>query len=129
MRKRKALVYFSLFVLTGSVGAAQVSVDEDFMQIMDDRQKSLTSNIALGNAQAASTDIRQIAEMFNDVEAFYAQKGNAQDAVTWSRESKVLAATITKSVAAKNFDAASQTSVSLAQTCKECHRAYKKEES
>lgn len=127
MSKWKSILYFSLVVTTGSVVAAQVSVDEDFMQIMDDRQKSLSSRIALKDANGATEDVKELADMFKEVETFYEQKGNAPDAVNWSKESKELAETITKYVASNDFDTASQTSVALAKTCKACHRVYKKD--
>jgi hypothetical protein len=127
MRKLKSILYFSLAVMTGSVVAAEISLDEDYMQVMDDRQKSLTSNIALKNAPAAVEDARELDEMFKDVETFYAHKGNAGDAVNWTKESKNLAVSITKYVATQDFDTAAVTAVTLAKTCKECHSVYKKE--
>ena len=127
MRKLKLIIYCSLAVLAGNVAAAQVSIDEDYMQVMEDRQKSLTSNIALNNAKAAVEDAKALDAMFSDVETFYAQKGNANDAVNWTKESKGLTVAITKYVATSDFDTASVTAVTLAKTCKECHSVYKKE--
>jgi hypothetical protein len=127
MRKLNSVLYFTLAVITGSVLAAEVSIDEDYMQVMEDRQKSLTSNIALKNGQAAVEDAKELDQMFNDVGAFYAHKDNAADAVNWTRESKDLAAAITKYVASNDFDTASMKAVSLAKTCKECHSVYKKD--
>lgn len=128
MNKLKLVVYSLLLLTTSSVVVAgQSTVDEDFMQIMEDRQKSLTSNLALKNAQAATADVKELEEMFGDVEAFYAHKGNADDAVNWSKESKQLATVIEKYVASNDFDTASQTSATLAKTCKTCHRTYKKD--
>lgn len=127
MRKWKSIIYFSLTVMTGSVVAAEVSVDEDYMQVMEDRQKSLASNIALKNGQAAVEDAKELDQMFNDVEAFYVHKGNATDAVNWTKESKDLAVAITKYIASNDFDTASVKAVTLAKTCKECHSVYKKD--
>jgi predicted DNA-binding protein len=127
MSKLKIFLYLSLVAMTGSVVAAQSTVDEDFMQIMEDRQKSLSSNISLKNATAAREDVKELEDMFNEVEAFYVHKGNATDAVNWSKESKELAAAIEKYVASNDFDTASQTSATLAKTCKTCHRVYKKD--
>jgi len=127
MNKWKPILYFSLAVMTGSVIAAEVTIDEDYMQVMEDRQKSLSSNIALKNGQAAVKDAKELDEMFNDVEAFYAHKANASDAVNWTKESKDLAVAITQYVASNDFDTASMKAVSLAKTCKECHSVYKKD--
>src|SRR5512140_1037144 len=95
MRKWTWSVFLSLAVVTGSVVAAQVTVDEDFMQVMEDRQKSLSSNISLKDAKAAEEDVKELADMFGDVEMFYEQKGKT-DAANWSKESKELAAAIKK---------------------------------
>ncbi|HET7833151.1 MAG TPA: hypothetical protein VFK88_09325 [Gallionella sp.] len=127
MRKWNWIIYFSCLVMAGSVAASQVTVDEDYMQVMEDRQKSLTSNIALNNTKAAVEDAKALNEMFSDVETFYAQKGNANDAVNWTKESKGLTVAITKYVATKDFDTASVKAVTLAKTCKECHSVYKKD--
>jgi hypothetical protein len=127
MCKLRSILYLSLAVMTCSVVAAEISVDEDYMQVMEDRQKSLSSNLALKNAQAALDDARELDDMFKDVETYYAHKGNADDAVNWTKESKNLAVSITKYVATQDFDTASVTAVSLAKTCKECHSVYKKD--
>jgi cytochrome c556 len=92
---------------------------------MEDRQKSLTSNISLKDAKGATADAKEMEEMFKEVEAFFVKKGNAADAVTWSQESRQLAGGVAKSLAANDFDAASQQAVTLAKTCKACHKIYK----
>lgn len=127
MHKWKSILYFSLVVAAGSVVADEVSIDEDYMQVMDDRTKSLTSNLALKNGQAAVEDAKELDQMFNDVEVFYMHKGNATDAVNWTRESRNLASAITQRVASNDFDTASEKAASLAKTCKECHSVYKKD--
>jgi len=103
------------------------TVDEDSMDLMKDKQKSLSSNISLNDAKAATDDANEMADMFDDVEAFFVKKGNAADAVDWAKDSKDLAATIVKSIAANDFDTAAKTSVTLAKTCKSCHNIYKKD--
>jgi hypothetical protein len=127
MRKWKSVLYLTLAVATGSVVAAEVSIDEDYMQVMDDRQKSLASNIALKNGQAAVEDAKELDQMFSDVETFYTHKANADDAVNWTKTSKDLAVAITRYVASNDFDTASAKAASLAKTCKECHSVYKKD--
>jgi len=111
-------------LLSGSVLASLATVDEDSMQLMDDRNKSLSSNIAIRDATSAKEDARALAEMFAGVELYYAQKGK-EDAVDWSKQSKELSAEITRYVAANDFDHASQAAVSLSKTCKTCHQSYK----
>ena len=127
MSKLKFVVYGVLVAMAGSVLAAQITLDEDYMQVMEDRQKSLTNNVALQNAKGANEDLKELGEMFAEVESYYIQKGNAADAVAWAKESEDDAVAITNYVAAKDFDNASLTSVKMAKTCKECHRVYKKD--
>jgi flagellar basal body rod protein FlgB len=127
MSKLKWVVYGVLLAMAGSVLAAQITLDEDYMQVMEDRQKSLTNNIALRNVPGANEDLKELGEMFAEVEAYYTQKGNAADAVGWAKTSGDYAVAITNYVAAADFDNASVTSVKMAKTCKECHSVYKKD--
>jgi hypothetical protein len=125
MKKFKFIIL--LVLITGNVTAGEISIDEDYMQVMEDRQKSLTSNIALQNATAALGDAKSLEDSFGEVEQYYDHKGNATDAVNWSKESRDLVASIRKFVSTKDFDSASQTSAVLAKNCKSCHRVYKKD--
>lgn len=113
-------------LLSGGVLASQAIVDEDSMQLMDDRNKSLSSNISLRDAAGAKDDARALNEMFADVELYFAQKGKS-DAVDWSKQSRELSAEITRFIAASDFDHASQSAVTLSKTCKACHEVYKEE--
>jgi hypothetical protein len=114
-------------VMNNTSLATDITVDEDSMQLMKDRQASLSSNISLKNEKAAKDDATVLQEMFNEVEAFYKKKADAADAVDWTRESEGLVATISKCVESKDFDTAAQTSITLAKTCKSCHKMYKKD--
>lgn len=122
---KSLIAYAVLVILGGTVMNAFGEVDSDFMTEMEDRSKSLTSNISLKDAKAATDDAKAIEQMFNEVEAFFVKKGNAEDGVTWSQESRTLAGKIAQSVAGSDFDTASQTAVSLNKTCKACHKIYK----
>jgi len=124
---RKLMLVFSLIVMTCSASAAQVTIDEDYMQTMEDRQKSLSKNIGVQNDQGANEDIKELEDMFGEVAEYYVAKGNAKDAVDWSNESKDLSIAIEKYVAAKDYDNATIAATTLAKTCKSCHRVYKKD--
>ncbi len=113
-------------LLSGGVLASQVVVDEDSMQLMDDRNKSLANCIALKDEAGAKADARALDEMFADVEVYFEQKGK-RDAVDWSKQSRELSDQITRYVAANDFDHASQSAVTLSKTCKACHEVYKEE--
>lgn len=121
------LLSFGFLVMTGSAVAAQVTIDEDYMQIMEDRQKSLSKNIGVQNIKGAIEDVKELEDMFGEVEEYYVGKGNAQDAVDWSKESRNLSIAIEKYVLEKDFDNATISATTLAKTCKSCHRIYKKD--
>lgn len=123
---RKKIIQTGIYIaLSVTLLSAYAAVDADSMQVMEDTQKSLSSNIALKAGKGALADARELEEMFKEVEAFFEKKGNAADGVTWSQESRTLAASVAKAVAANDFDAAAQKAVSLAKTCKACHAIYK----
>lgn len=125
IRRSLARPTWLLVMVSGSVLASQLAVDEDSMQLLDDRNKSLASNIALRDPAGARDDAEALASGFAEIEAFYAQKGQADDAVNWSRQSRQLADDISKHVAANDFDRAAETAVTLSKTCRSCHDTYK----
>jgi hypothetical protein len=123
-----ALVLASTLVFGVTALAEDLSdIDEDYMQLMKDKQKSLTSNLAMKDAKASEGDSAELQDMFNDVQNYYAKKGKA-DAEDWSKQSKDMLGEITKDIGANDFDTAEKTSVMLAKTCKECHKIYKKDD-
>lgn len=123
---RKLLLSLIIAIgIAGSVAAALDEIEEDFMQDIEDIQKSMTSNISLQDAATAKSEAQELETMFKDVEDFYVRKGDAADAVDWSKESRTYLAEIVKALNAKKFDAASESAVALAKTCKACHKIYK----
>jgi hypothetical protein len=95
------------------------------MQTIEDATKSVDSHIALKNAKGATADARELEELFAQVEAYYVRKGDADDAVAFSRKSRESAAALAKFVASNDFEAASQTTRDITRTCKTCHNVYK----
>lgn len=124
---RRALVLSgALLVLAGSAWPAETEIDSDFMQTVEDANKSLASDIADKNGQAIASEARELLAMFERVERYYAAKGEAEDAVKLSRKSKELAGEIIDLVSAKDFDAAAEKATDLSRACKSCHNFYKK---
>lgn len=113
-------------LLAGGVRSA-VELDMDLMQAIEDTNKSLSSNIALGNRAGATADARQLTQMFADVESYFDHKGDAANAVDLARQSKVLSSEIVAQVAANNFASATNAATTLSRTCRTCHTFYKKE--
>jgi len=126
MRKLIPLVSFIIVFATG-VHSAEVELDTDLMQNIEDTNKSLSSNIALQRADASKSDANDLQAMFEVVEAHFIKKGGAENAVDLSKKSKDLAADIIKLVDEKNFDSATNTATELSRACKSCHTFYKKE--
>ena len=126
MRKLIILIGLSA-ILSGNIHAAEVEMDQDLMQTIEDTNKSLSSNIALQRVDASVTDAKELNNMFNIVEAHFIKKGDAANAVDLSKKSKDLSQDIIKLVNEKNFDSATNSATELSRTCKSCHTFYKKE--
>ncbi|MBS1130989.1 MAG: hypothetical protein H6R16_1991 [Proteobacteria bacterium] len=116
----------ALLLLAGSVISAQIEVDDDFMRTVEDTNKSLANNIALKNVAAGTGDAKELEAMFAMVEAFYAAKGDAHDAITITQKSKALSHEIGSLLNAKDFDNANLKATDLSRACKDCHNFYKK---
>ena len=124
---RKAVPVLTLLAAVACwVHAADGEVDMDLMQTIEDTHKSLSSHIALKEAQASIADATELAQMFTTVESHFQKKGDAADAVAISKKSRELAAGIVTLVDSKNFDAANDAATALGRACRECHTFYKK---
>ena len=126
MRRLLLLISFSA-VLAAGVSAAEVELEMDLMQNIEDVNKSLSSNIALQRVDPSLEDAKQLTGMFEIVEAHFIKKGDAENAVDLSKKSKQLSQDIAKLVSEKNFDTATNLATDLSRTCKSCHTFYKKE--
>jgi len=125
---RKVILSFgAALVFVAGICLAEAELDTDLMQSIDDTNKSLASNIALKNAKASIADAKELAGMFEKVEAYFVQKGNAANAVELTKKSKDLTIAVVQSVAAGDFDKATDSATALSRTCKTCHTFYKKE--
>ncbi|MQA37873.1 hypothetical protein [Rugamonas aquatica] len=125
MRKVILLFAVSMALSAGVRSAEELSVD--LMQSIEDTNKSLSSNIALSNKQAATADAKELTQMFAQVETFFDHKGDAKNAVDLARQSKELSTEIVGFVAVNNFESATTAATTLSRTCRTCHTFYKKE--
>ena len=124
---RRALVVLGAFLaLAGAARSDQAELDTDLMHSIEDSNKSLASNIAIKEGKGASSDAKELAEMFAQVEAFYVKRGDAADAVELAKKSRALSAQILQSVLTSDFGAATDSATTLSRTCKTCHNYYKK---
>lgn len=112
-------------VLAPVVYAASVLDFDVWMRAIDKRSVDVQKNIARRDAAAARADAQEIERLYALMETFFADAGNAPDAVQISRDGKDLAAFITGLVDAQDFDGAGQAARRIAQACNDCHDAYK----
>jgi cytochrome c556 len=108
-------------------GSAQIEVDDDLMRNIEDTMKSLDSNVSLKDTRAAAAEARELAQLFVQIEAYYARKGDTPDAVDYSRKSHDLVAQVLRAVEAQDFDTASDAVGQFVKSCKACHQVYKKD--
>lgn len=116
----------ALLTMAGSVLSAQIEVDDDFMRNVEDSNKSLANHIALKDAKGVHSDAQELQAMFAQIEAFYAAKDDAADALTLSKKSLQLINEIGQSVASSDYDSANAKASDLSRACKSCHNFYKK---
>jgi soluble cytochrome b562 len=128
--RRQAIALFlaaSIAALASvSVRSAEAELGTDLMQAIEDSNKSLASNIAQKDAKASLADAKDIHQAFIQVEAFFAAKPDAHDAVELSKKTRDLTDAIAKAVGEGRFDAAQDTATELSRTCRTCHTFYKK---
>ena len=117
-----------LAVPTASVRSAEAppELGTELMQAIDDSNKSLSSNISLKDAKASASDAREINQAFIQVEAYFATRPDAADAVELARRTRELTDQIVQSVGSGKFDAAADSATALSRTCRTCHTFYKK---
>ncbi|CAH0352945.1 hypothetical protein [Aquabacterium sp. CECT 9606] len=126
MRKVSLIILGFLLVLTTSVKSAQAELDMDLMQAIEDTNKSLSSNIAIKDQKASTSDAKELEQMFSKVETYFVEKGDAPDAVDLAKKSKELSLEIVKSVTAQDFDSATNAATTISRNCRTCHTFYKK---
>ncbi len=127
MRKVPILLTLLSAAIALNAVCAEPEMGMDLMQNIEDANKSLSSNIALANKQAAGDDAKELARMFQEVETFFVHKGDAANAVDLARQSRELSAEIVQLVATGKFEVATDKATTLSRTCRTCHTFYKKE--
>lgn len=105
--------------------ASDFAVDADFMELLDDRTRSLSSRLALRDLAGARDDARAISGFFGEMAAYYAKRAPGGDAATWASEGREAADEIARLALAGDLDHAQQSATVLTGTCRACHRVYK----
>ena len=126
--RAKLLVAGVLLALAAAAYAADIDYsdfDEDQMRGMDDAIKDLDSNVGGRDADAALANTVVLRDGLVYAEKYCAKKPEAPLGAGIAREAQEHLATLTKSIEAKDFDAANGHVRALVKTCKSCHEAYK----
>lgn len=126
------VLLFGLNLLAISAPFAEESeMDMDLMQSIEDTNDSLTSNVALEDADAATADAQTLDELFAVVVKHYqkdlAAGNDVAEAVRLSEKSKKISGDIISQVKAGDFESAANSATELSRTCKTCHNFYKED--
>jgi len=123
--RRVVVFLFIQLALVAQAGSASYEVDADNMRTIEDSMKNLDSHVALKDAKGATQEAKDLIAAFEQVQDFYARKGNATDAVGFARKTHELVRQILSSVEAGDYDGAAGSVNQLARSCKSCHDIYK----
>jgi hypothetical protein len=109
-----------------SLAAAQDVFDfDDWMQRIDDSSQDLQRQIAARDRDAATAQAREIEHLYRLMEQFFEKRGDAADAVRYSREGREFAGRAQRALAARQFAAAQRNALAIAHGCRDCHFNYK----
>jgi len=114
-------------LLAGTALSEGVDVDGDLMRGVDDTAKSLDSDVATKDGQAAAADARSLVETFARIESHYGEKPDTADAAGFAQRTRQLAAQALQAIEGKDFDAAGEAVNQLTRSCRNCHEKYKKD--
>ena len=94
--------------------------------ILENRnEKELESGIRDKDVQLVVSNAEFARDTLQWAADYFVQKKNVNDAVDWAKQGRDLAASVAKTAAAKEFDAAYESFGDLKKNCKRCHDAYK----
>jgi hypothetical protein len=99
--------------------------DDSLMRGMDDAIKDLDSNVGGQDADAALANAAVLREGLAWAEKYFAEKPETPLGAGFAREAQEHLAELTKSIEARDFDAANGNVHAVVKTCKSCHEAYK----
>jgi glutaredoxin 2 len=123
--RRGALALLCLSLIANTAVPQSLFDLDDWMQRIDDQSQDLQRHIGARNVPAAKDSAREIAELYDLMEMFFEKRGEAADAVRWSREGADWARQAQRDLDAKRFTAAKRNALSIAHGCRDCHYQYK----
>ena len=112
----------------GSSAAPQSTLTEQdydgFMKKVGPTYQELRKKVEAGATADAAKDAQQLAELFGNVERFWAQHKKA-DAVKWAEQARTYASDAAGAAATGNAEKARTAANNMAGMCKQCHSAYR----
>ena len=125
-RRVRSMVCVALLATLSLGAAAQNLFDfDDWMQRIEDGSLDLQRHIAARDPKAASGAAQEMEELYGLMEKFFEKRGNAEDAVRWSREGREFAVRAQADLAAGRFASARRNALAIAHGCRDCHFNYK----
>ena len=125
-RRVRSMVCVALLATLSLGAAAQNLFDfDDWMQRIEDGSLDLQRHIAARDPKAASGAAQVMEELYGLMEKFFEKRGNAEDAVRWSREGREFAVRAQADLAAGRFASARRNALAIAHGCRDCHFNYK----
>ena len=121
----RALIALVLGALSVTAVAQNLLDFDDWMQRIDDGSQNLQRRIAARDPKAASGAAQEMEELYGLMEKFFEKRGNAEDAVRWSREGREFAVRAQADLAAGRFASARRNALAIAHGCRDCHFNYK----
>jgi predicted ATP-grasp superfamily ATP-dependent carboligase len=125
---RNPLIIFAILFsfATGNVSAES---DFDFEELMNDvetKTQNVQNNIAAKDFTTASAEAKQLQEAFKLVEGYFADRGDAADAVANAQDYQKKAQAIQDALSAGDADTAANAANDFSKQCRgACHDKYK----
>jgi len=121
----RVLIVLMLGALSVTAAAQNLFDFDDWMQRIDEGSQNLQRHIAARDPKTAAGSAQEIEELYGLMEKFFEKRGNADDAVRWSREGRQFAARAQTDIAAGRFVSARRNALAIAHGCRDCHFNYK----
>ncbi|MEO8153929.1 MAG: hypothetical protein ABI605_12725 [Rhizobacter sp.] len=106
-------------------GAASILDFDVWMRAIDRRSVTVQKSITAQDFDSAKADARELERYYTLMEAFFAKDRQAEDAVRQSAEGRALAAAIPAALDKQDYATATQSAVTLARACNDCHDNHK----
>jgi len=125
---RNTMIFFAItFALAG--GTVSAESDFDFEELMNDvetKTQNVQNNIAAKDFATAGKEAKELQDAFKLVEGYFADRGDASDAVANAQDYQKKAEAIQSALSAGDANAAASVASDFSKQCRgACHDKYK----